>query len=456
MRKITSILLCLLMVIGITPIKANATTIPDEAKQVLLNKLENGHGDGQYMRDAFNGLLKSAQNYLIAHIVDNYRYVWMDSHFTEPAEFAPDFKAYSTYLMFSNTLVENPNPTDPALVAENYIQVQVNYEGTTMSSASIQSAFPLDSFFNTDREFYLSSTSSVQPIKFNGQMKIDYTPPTAEDINIQLKRSTINGIDYKDAMADIKSRLNHDKASSFITGYISGNMLNFSHLYADHPLEYTSNSFGPYNLAGFIVSPEFFEDPSKVIGRTRYSYNLESGELTKIGNSDTYFQSDYMYKDYSKQSNNEIHEIYKLNHRGNYFGTIKPKPVARNTINISANVEPYLETSLSATTVDLNPTALEDVNSAISMNVKSNLNYKVESKFTGLSNADATTTLGADKFNLGLDTVNKPLTVNEFVSIADNQTLGDTNYALDLKLKSSNVIKSDTYTGTLELKVSQL
>lgn len=135
------------------------------------------------------------------------------------------------------------------------------------------------------------------------------------------------------------------------------------------------------------------------------------------------------------------------------FGVVNP--VSLNTINISATVDPYLEVSLNTSDINLNVSALEDSSSEIIVDVKSNLNYKLDTTFTGLKTAE-NSFIADNLVNLSIGERVIELVKDTSHIIFDDYALGSNIHNLSFNLKSRNIIKADNYTGQLTFKASQL
>lgn len=137
-------------------------------------------------------------------------------------------------------------------------------------------------------------------------------------------------------------------------------------------------------------------------------------------------------------------------------GFIVNKPTQSNTINISANIEPYLEVRTSTNQIDLDLTPVSDSSSEILTNVSSNLNFNMSVEFSGLKNDSNNELISDELIHLSLEDRVINLVNNETTQIFDNYSLGVKDYPFMFNIESTRIIKSGLYNGKLTFKVSQL
>lgn len=130
---------------------------------------------------------------------------------------------------------------------------------------------------------------------------------------------------------------------------------------------------------------------------------------------------------------------------------------SKNTINITANVDPYLEVSLNTNNISFDNTVVgSDLEEDILASVKSNMNYNVKATYSGLI-GEGDTEYTSDKYVYLSDGAQKfnPVKDTEF-SITDNATLGVHSHGFKLGLNAGIDLLPKKYSTTLTVKVAQI
>lgn len=196
----------------------------------------------------------------------------------------------------------------------------------------------------------------------------------------------------------------------------------------------------------------------------RCGITLDIGEIKEINKIKSwhYYNDSRKYSGYKlevSRDGNDWITVYNSDVDGEYVETVDGKEFSmptvplENTINISANVDPYLEVSLDTNNIDFTISGNSD-SKVINTSVISNMNYNVDGKFTGLKASSSETTL-TDSVRFIVDNEIKDV-LQDYSSLISNCNLGDNSHTLSIEFINSMNIKSDVYTGIIELKVSQI
>lgn len=133
------------------------------------------------------------------------------------------------------------------------------------------------------------------------------------------------------------------------------------------------------------------------------------------------------------------------------------KPTTSEIVPIEINVEPYLEVNLSKPSINMN---VQDMDVAysdeIALSISSNLDYTIGAIFEGLNDVSAVE-LSRDIYKIKFDNVAQTFTGAGLTTFAERVTRGNNKpHTLALTIVDNTKLKVGSYSGELQLKVSQL